>query len=144
MCCVLLTIKTVLFGRLLSMGLAKMNSDKQSFTVYRRDNQTGSLKSNSIRDLLVDTDNTLWVASDHGGLARFDATSGQFITQQYSPFNPAGLSSNQVRSLFQDRDGNYWVGTFPNGINFTTNAKAVLKYLRNTKTAPTIYSAREF
>lgn len=111
----------------LSMGLAKMNSDKQSFTVYRRDNQTGSLKSNSIRDLLVDTDNTLWVASDHGGLARFDATSGQFITQQYSPFNPAGLSSNQVRSLFQDRDGNYWVGTFPNGINFYDQRKSRFK-----------------
>lgn len=111
----------------LSMGLAKLNADQTSFTVYRRDNQAGSLKSNSIRDLLVDTDNTLWVASDHGGLARFDRATGQFVTQEYNPFNPAGLSSNQVRSLFQDRDGNYWVGTFPNGINYYDQRKSRFK-----------------
>lgn len=108
----------------LSMGLAKMNADNTSFTVYTRTNQEGSLKSNSIRDLLVDGDNRLWVASDHGGLARFDANTERFITQEFSPFNPAGLSSNQVRSLYQDRDGNYWVGTFPNGIHYYDQRKS--------------------
>lgn len=108
----------------LSMGLAKMNKDQNTFTLYKRDNQFGSLKSNSIRDLLEDTDNNLWIATDHGGLARFNRASGQFITQEFSPLNPNGLSSNQLRSLFQDHQGNLWVGAFPNGINYYNQRKS--------------------
>ncbi len=108
----------------LSMGLAKLNAEQPGFTIYKRDDQPGSLKSNSIRDLLIDADNTLWIATDHGGLARFDPPSQKFISQEFSPFNSSGLSSNQVRSLFQDRDGNFWVGTFPNGINYYDQRKS--------------------
>ncbi|MEY4589337.1 MAG: hypothetical protein RL497_1413 [Pseudomonadota bacterium] len=101
-----------------SMGLAKMNADKATFTLYKNDNQVGSLKSNYIRDIFEDADRHLWIATGTGGLSRFDPTSARFNTQEHDPFNPHSLSSSHVRTLFQDRQSNFWVGTFPNGINF--------------------------
>ncbi|HTA64393.1 MAG TPA: two-component regulator propeller domain-containing protein, partial [Xanthomonadaceae bacterium] len=77
----------------------------------------------TIRDVLLDRDGNLWIASGTEGLVRVKG-------QQVSRFRiKDGLSSDSVASLYEDRDGDLWVGTTSGGLDrfrdgsFTTYAK---------------------
>ncbi len=70
-----------------------------------------SLPDNNIRDLLVDSQGQLWVATDHGGLARYDVWTDSFV--RYSEFSRL---STQVRTLLQDKSGRIYIGTDGQGL----------------------------
>lgn len=71
------------------------------FTVYNFEN-TPVFKSNVLRELLVSSDGSLWIAAMEGGLIRFK--DGQFSAWT----SREGLASNDVASLCEDRDGSIW------------------------------------
>lgn len=63
------------------------------------------LGSNHVRDILVASDGTVWVATA-GGVSRFQ--NGVFSTARVVN---AGLPSNSVRALVEDSQGHIWVAT---------------------------------
>ncbi len=63
------------------------------------------LGSNNVRDILVASDGTVWVATA-GGVSRFE--NGAFSTAKVVN---AGLPSNSVRALAEDSQGHIWVAT---------------------------------
>lgn len=75
--------------------------DGVRFTVYNFEN-TPVFKSNILRELLVSSDGSLWIAAMEGGLIRFK--DGQFSAWT----STEGLASNDVASLCEDRDGTIW------------------------------------
>jgi ligand-binding sensor domain-containing protein/signal transduction histidine kinase len=86
--------------------------DGYHFTVYDHDPEDpNSLGNNFVRALYQDRGGDLWVATDGGGLNRFDRETGTFSRHQAVPGDPHSLSSNTVWSIYEDRYGTLWIGT---------------------------------
>jgi ligand-binding sensor domain-containing protein len=69
------------------------------------------LPSNTLRDLLIDQDGRLWVATDQGLALR-----GANYWLTFTPDN-SGLVSNDLTGLTLDGMARLWIGTAANGIN---------------------------
>ncbi len=85
--------KSVLAGAGFRQGLW------QSFTV------PDGLPSTLVAEILSDREGYLWLATQEGGVCRYDGV--QFIT--FTTGN--GLANNSVGSIVEDRLGNLWFGT---------------------------------
>jgi streptogramin lyase len=59
-------------------------------------------------------DGAMWVATDGGGLNRFDRTTGKFTRFTTKTSN---LNSDAVVSLAEDKAGGIWIGTWRGGIS---------------------------
>ena len=62
-----------------------------------------------VRDLAVDANGKLWVASLHG-LSRYDANTDGFEIFTHKPKDPSSPASNQAISLLSHSNGELWVG----------------------------------
>ncbi len=69
-----------------------------------------------IRDLIVDVNNNLWIATFNGGLTKVDLDTLQSETFTPAQDQSSGLASGRVRSVFEDSSGDIWVGT-DNGLH---------------------------
>ena len=78
--------------------------DGERFVLFDRDN-TPAFHENNVFCLLVDSNKTLWVGMEGGGLLRYrDGIFHAFSSAE-------GLTNNFVRALLEDRKGKIWVGT---------------------------------
>ena len=83
--------------------------DGYRFRLYRPDpDRAGTLPDIDVRNLFVDGEGRLWLATNVGGLARYDDTSDSFTTYTAGP---KGLSHVTVTSMAGDGKGGLWVGT---------------------------------
>ncbi len=106
--------------------------DGYEFVVHtpRRDDP-GSLANESIRTLLVAGDGTLWVATDAGGLSRYDSASESFIAYRHDSGVPASIGNDRVRALFEDSQGRFWVGTDGAGLARLDRATGQFEHFRH-------------
>ena len=65
-----------------------------------------------VRCIYEDKKNNFWVATQEGGLMRFDRKTGHF--QRYT--TNEGLSNNTVLRMLEDEQGNLWLSTY-NGLS---------------------------
>ena len=92
--------------------------DGFDFTVFQHDPEDPtSISDESIRALLVDSDGTLWIGSDAGGLSWFDSARGSFHNFTHVADDKTSIASNKVRVIFEDSSGNLWVGTDGSGLD---------------------------
>jgi ligand-binding sensor domain-containing protein/serine phosphatase RsbU (regulator of sigma subunit) len=82
-------------------GLAA-NAQKNNFTSYTiRD----GLPQNTVFKIFQDSKGYLWLATDGGGVSRFDGRTHKYLKKR------DGLSNNVVRDILEDRKGNMWFAT---------------------------------
>ncbi len=92
--------------------------DGVKFTNYRHERGTSdSLGSDFARDLHLSVDGSLWVATDGGGLSRWDPSTNRFTTYRHDPANPNSIGSDRIRTIASDASGNVWIGTRSAGLN---------------------------
>ncbi len=92
--------------------------DGQSFRHYRHERgNAGALPSDFARDLHIAADGSLWVATDGGGLSRWDPASDSFTTWRHDPANPETLATDRIRTVVTDSTGTAWIGTRASGLN---------------------------
>lgn len=78
--------------------------DGARFVLYNRDN-TSAFTENNIFNLTVARDDTLWIATEGGGLIRYkDGVFRSFSAKD-------GLLNDFVRAVYQDAQGLIWIGT---------------------------------
>ena len=78
------------------------------FDVFQHDpTDPYSLSDNHIVALAIDTEQVLWVATQSGGLNRFDSATGRF--QRIVADGPEGLVSNVLVDVKAGPDGRLWV-----------------------------------
>jgi signal transduction histidine kinase/ligand-binding sensor domain-containing protein/DNA-binding response OmpR family regulator len=70
-----------------------------------------------IRDLLITSDNKLWMGTIKSGLAYLDLHNGKFNSYAYEPNKVNSLLSNIIFSLYEDFSGNLWIGHGGEGVN---------------------------
>jgi signal transduction histidine kinase/ligand-binding sensor domain-containing protein len=83
--------------------------DGVRFVTFDRSN-TPALRSNSIKSLLVDRNDTLWIGAHDGSLTRVrDGVFEPFPRQQELP-------TDTITALYEDTKGNLWIGTGGGGL----------------------------
>ncbi|WP_186758130.1 hybrid sensor histidine kinase/response regulator transcription factor [Echinicola salinicaeni] len=96
-------------------GLSRYDKEKDLFHCY--DNTLG-LAGKQIMDLLIDQENTLWIATEEGGISRMSLDISPKLDDKpfiinYSHSNKvdAGPLSNRTYSLTEDNSGSIWIAT---------------------------------
>ena len=78
--------------------------------LHNEDDST-SIGSNTIFDLLEDEDGNIWLATILGGLNLFDIGKKVFKKYFIDEKNPGSLSKNYIKCLYLDKSDGLWVGT---------------------------------
>ncbi len=94
--------------------------DRLTFT---RVNTTNSNLSNDlVRYLMIDSENTLWVATTFGlnqlGLDSLSSDPIVFETYFHDPENSSSITYNDIVHIFEDSGHNLWFGSFGGGADF--------------------------
>lgn len=74
----------------------------------------------NIQELLISSDNKLWIATNNSGLDCIDLHSGDFTSYTHDPFQPSSILGNHILSLHEDFSGNLWVGFGGEGLSMLT------------------------
>ncbi|MEZ5535056.1 MAG: two-component regulator propeller domain-containing protein [Thiolinea sp.] len=98
-------------------GLYAYSKKEKDFIHYRIQNETGDipterlLSDNAIRILLYDEHrDSLWIATNHGGLNRLDFEKNQITHYPYASGDKT-ITHKRIRSLYLDKDRRLWVGS---------------------------------
>jgi len=117
-----------------SNGLNLFQAATRSFLHY---NTGTGLSGNFIRDLLTETDGTLWAATEGGGLNRISIISDRAVHVDHFSRDHDGINHNIVLSLAVDRSNNLWIGTL-SGINKTDLKRPKFKLYRKNNTPSSV------
>jgi signal transduction histidine kinase/ligand-binding sensor domain-containing protein/CheY-like chemotaxis protein len=99
-------------------GLNYFDIANNVFRHFRHDSKIkGSLSSNSVNDVLIDSDGTVWVATSDGGLNMLNPSTQQFKYFRNDPADPTSLSSDRINHIFEDSKKNIWIATEGGGLN---------------------------
>ncbi len=92
--------------------------DGYDFIYFRHQPQnSNSLSSNYINTLFIDSENTLWIGTNEGGLNRFNYQTESFVHYKNNPNDSKSIGSNSVLSIKGAESGYLWIGTRDNGLN---------------------------
>ncbi|KAB2880762.1 GHKL domain-containing protein [bacterium] len=120
-------------------GLNMFDPKTEKFKSYKYDiTKSTGLPNNSVRSVLVDRYQTLWVGTGDG-LSKMDLAGGpkeEFVTYKNKPGDAGTLSYNGILSLFEDREGQIWIGTVRGGLNKLDREKNTFKSYKNDPKDP--------
>jgi signal transduction histidine kinase/DNA-binding response OmpR family regulator/streptogramin lyase len=92
--------------------------DGKNLVTFQHDpNNPNSLPNDNAGNLILDSQDNLWIGSWGGGAIEFDSRSQIFTHYEYSPDALNKVSSPKVQRIFEDADNTLWFGTFSGGIN---------------------------
>ena len=101
--------------KLVINGDPDSNNQQVKFIHYQNDpDNPNSLSDPRIWHIYIDQSNVIWIATQDGGLNKFDIEAEQFTNYKHDPQNPHSISNNCVRYSYEDPagDGNIlWIGT---------------------------------
>jgi diguanylate cyclase (GGDEF)-like protein len=100
-----------------SFGVQRISEHLEKFITIGSGPAERQLSWDILLDLLEDRHGNVWIATDGGGLNKFNPKTGRFTKYFHSPDNPRSLSSNSTLSLEEDRNGMLWIGTWAGGLN---------------------------
>ena len=73
-------------------------------------NATNDLPNNTVRSLLVDSNNILWIGTDNGVVKRENDVFRYF-------FEEDGLAMNSCWAIAEDKNQNLWFGSYGGGVS---------------------------
>ena len=76
----------------------------------------GSISHDSICDIFMDWQGTMWLGTYYGGVCYYTPQSSQFESIVSKP-GTNELSGNVICDIVEDRDGSLWIGTNSGGLN---------------------------
>ena len=105
-------------------GLFRYNPATKKYRHYRYKDEAGFVKTDfsglsgqTIKSLLLDKKNNLWIVPSGGGLNLYDRDKDKFIYYLNNESDPESISSNYISSIIESRDGKIWVATADAGLN---------------------------
>lgn len=106
--------------------------DGYSIREYHRERgkRTG-LASDYVWAIAEDGHNDLWLATDGGGVARWDRRTDQFQQFRHDPVAPQTLASDTVRTLLIDAQGLIWAGTMDQGLDSLDPRTGLVRHFRH-------------
>ena len=86
-------------------------------------------KMPAVHELYEDRNGMIWIASEFGGISKFDPILERFSLFQAQKNIPQSLSGNDVTGITETQEGVVWISTYGDGITL---------YDRNTKEYSTL------
>ena len=112
--------------------------DGRSVTVYRHDvHDQNSLPSDFVWCMAEDAAGDIWVATDGGGVARWERAKDRFVRYPVDPLGENGPRSGQIRTVHVDQQGSVWVATKDAGLSRFDPKTGAWKSFRNDPADPT-------
>jgi len=106
--------------------------DGFEFLNYGRERgNANALASDFARDLHFAADGRLWVATDGGGVSRWDPATDRFKTWRHNPNDDSSLSTDRIRRITTDASGNVWIGTRGEGVSRIDHATGEITHFLN-------------
>jgi signal transduction histidine kinase/ligand-binding sensor domain-containing protein len=100
-----------------STGLDKFDRQSKSFTHFRNDPaRAGSLSSDNLSQVFIDSKKRLWVGTKGAGLELFNPQTEEFSHFRAMSGNSQHLQSNAIKAINEDDNGRLWVGTENGGL----------------------------
>ena len=103
-------------------GLFRINLNDKSIKNYKSSESKFSLPSNTVRDVINNSKNELWIGTDKG-LCLFNYETEEFVRYSKKAYESNTLVDNSIFCLFKDRSGLIWVGTYRGISAFNPNTK---------------------
>jgi signal transduction histidine kinase/ligand-binding sensor domain-containing protein/DNA-binding response OmpR family regulator len=100
-------------------------------------NSTGSafkLSSNTVRDITQDSQNLIWIATDHGGINIINKTLETITYLDNQPEDSRSLADKSVTCLYCDKENTMWAGTYKYGISYYNESIFKFNHIRQKKT----------
>lgn len=97
-------------------GLDMLDVSGTIFTHYQPHASAESLSAEFVRDLFLDRDGDLWIATKGGGICRLNTSTHAIQQYHHEPGNKYSLSNNETMIVNQDADGRIWIGTENGGL----------------------------
>jgi signal transduction histidine kinase/ligand-binding sensor domain-containing protein len=92
--------------------------DGYDFTIYRPEpDNPYSLSSNRIFALYEDHKGTLWIATNGGGLNRFERETGRFYHYRNDDETSFSIGDDNVYTIYEDNSHRLWFGTLGGGLH---------------------------
>ncbi len=111
--------------------------DGHSITSYRRGSaREGKLVNDYVWALAEDAQRNLWLATNGGGLARWDRNTDTFHHYRHNAEDPLSMSSDRVRNLLVGADG-IWAATTNAGLNLLDPQSGKVMRFRHDPQDPT-------
>lgn len=76
-----------------------------------------SLNFNNVLDLHQDKKGDIWIATDGGGLDKYQPEIEKFTHYMYASEDSSSLSSDSVIAIDEDEQGYLWLGTYAGGLS---------------------------
>ena len=112
-------------------GLFFYNTNSKTVKQFQaEDKKMGSISSNHVWDVFLDSKENLWISSDNGLSVKYknNADFARFFNNK----NENSLSRNFCYSVAEDNDGNIWIGTAGGGIDiYDPQTKTFSKFYQN-------------
>ena len=99
-------------------GLNKLDPKAGKIIKYFASSESRGLKSNSIKCLLIDKNDVLWMGTKGDGLMEMNLSKqdNAVLTHAHNSSKNYSISSNEIYDLQEDRNGILWIAT-QNGLN---------------------------
>jgi ligand-binding sensor domain-containing protein len=92
--------------------------DGYNYRIFRFDPESeNSLSDNTIRGMAYDQKCYLWIATQGGGLDRFNLLTEEFKHYRNTGAQENEISGNSLWALMIDRSGNIWIGVTGKGVD---------------------------
>ncbi|MBE1302349.1 MAG: hypothetical protein GJ680_20865 [Alteromonadaceae bacterium] len=110
-------------------GLYRYQPKDDQFTALINATKYALMPHDDIRDIYVDQEESIWVATRYAGLSRIEFTPSRFQKYQYYS-EQSGLQSpiKMVYSMLQDSVGNVWIGTSEGLLLWTPEATRKISF----------------
>lgn len=112
--------RIIWFGTL--QGILRYDSETGGFEHFQLEKSQAVNPSkfsemvHTVRDILVDSDGQLWLATWGGGLCHFNPGDGTFEIFNYEPLQPLNPTRNNLVRLLEKNDNEFWVLTRSKGV----------------------------
>jgi ligand-binding sensor domain-containing protein len=106
--------------------------DGYSIREYRRQRgYSAGLASDYIWAIAEDDHNNLWLATEGGGIERWDRNTDRFQRFKHDPLKSQTLASDAVRALLIDAQGRIWAGTLDQGLDVLDPRTGSVRHFRH-------------
>ncbi|MBI9051053.1 MAG: hypothetical protein JEZ00_16650 [Anaerolineaceae bacterium] len=122
----------------LDNGLDRMEPLSGSITHLHNAPQSSYWVQNAaVHCLYEDQNGIIWIASDFGGVSKYDPLLDRFLLLQAQKNNPQSLSGNDVTGVTETDQGVLWVSTYGDGITLYDRNTQRYTGLRHNPLDPT-------
>ncbi|NGP88441.1 two-component regulator propeller domain-containing protein [Fodinibius halophilus] len=96
------------------------------------------LPQGQVHDMVQTSDGFIWMATNGGGLSRFDGNSFKTYTTE------DGLRNNAIQNLYEDSQGRLWVANYPGGVVTFKGDSLVNPFPDDSLTHYEVWQIKEF